>query len=179
MVTRIFFGRTRDMGASRTMTDPLVRGVYRPQLHYMPWLILVVVGAPIFGIVVTWPELRAGIGPQDVFLAVWWVGIAWVLSVLLRVATHLEVTDSELRWRTPLRRGTTPLRALHRARTIILIWAVVIDADDGTRVWLLAQPATSQLLDHLRVLAPQLQVGSLSWHWIGWRMHRYTRADAR
>jgi hypothetical protein len=159
------------------MTDPLVRGVYRPQLTYWPWLIMAA-AFPVLGVVTAWLWLRAGIRPLELLLlVVQWVGIALIVSAVLRVVRQADVTDSELRWRAPLRQGTVPLHALRRVRTIfvLLFVAVLIEADDGTRVWFFAQPATSQLVEHLRELAPQLEVGSRFLGLLSSRTHTYAR----
>jgi hypothetical protein len=108
---------------------------------------------------------------------VWWAALVLVVGgLLLRIPTQVDVTDSELRWRTPLRRGTVPLHALRRVRAIYYpVLAVVIKADDNPGLWLFAQPATSELVEHLGALAPQLEVRSLPRGRFSWRTYRYSR----
>jgi hypothetical protein len=108
------------------------------------------------------------------------VGVAWVIGAfLLRIASDVEVTTGELRWRTPLRRGTVPLHELRAVRMVVPFFplgAVAVETDDGTRVWLLTELATSQLVDHLRTLVPQLEVSWVARRFRGSAaMHSYTR----
>ena len=159
------------------MTDAHVRGVYRPLLTYWLWPVLMV-ALPVGGVVNTWAQLKGGIRPLGLLLVVAsWAVIALVVSGVSRAVTQADVTDRELRWRAPLRRGEVPLSALRRVRTIFLVYfmAVTIEADDGARVWFFGQPATSQLVEHLRELAPQLEVRAGSPGWLSSRTHSYTR----
>jgi hypothetical protein len=144
------------------------------------WLVAMAAALLILGAVTTWSWLHAGVGLDAMFLVVWWMSVVWIIGAfLLRIASDVEVTTTELRWRTPLRQGTVPLHALRAVRTVIPFfpfWAVAVKTDDGARVWLMTEPASAQLVDHLRAVAPQLEVSWVARHMRGsLGMHSYTR----
>jgi hypothetical protein len=139
------------MAGSSDMAGDRVRAVYGWR-RASRWAFLVLVVAVSVSAV---PMLVAAavtvVSPPTavvmVLLAAGWLVFA-VLTVW-RLAQTLELTDTELRWRTPVRRGAIELATVRGIRPVPVLGlggVHAIETADGTAVWMLVSRGFDDLV---------------------------------
>jgi hypothetical protein len=134
---------------------------FRTPIFGRAWYLSIFVVFAGGGVVLVAHELTTGgKDPPLSFALLWLAGVAWVAYwLLLRVAFAIELRDGQLRWETPLRRGSSPLSAVTRIRP--MRWGSnveVFELRDSRPVLVMVTKGFSRFLDDVAEQRPDLEV---------------------
>jgi hypothetical protein len=145
------------------MADDTVRAVYgwRTTSRWLFLALVVVVSVSVVPLL--FAVAVSGASPVAAVVLVL-LGLGWLVLVglsLWRLAQTIELTASQLRWRTPVRRGALALsdiRAIRPVPVMAVGGVHAIETLDGTAVWMLVSRGFTEFVDDVRQSAGAVEV---------------------
>lgn len=135
-----------------------------PTLTYSVWWqrLWILITLPIFAVVAVGlivGSVLGAKGPEGPFLVLWVLAFVWnAYWWLLRIAYRLDLTETELLWRTPLRKGRIQLVDLVELRPFILGSNVeIVISRQERKVMVIVTRGFADYLDEITARAPHVK----------------------
>jgi hypothetical protein len=133
----------------------------RPYRMYPLWRVQILSMFVLFavvGVVVLVAAVVASSGPS-LFALVWVLGVIWNgYWFLFRIAYRLDLTESSLAWRTPLRSGTIALIDLVEMRPSRFgSSAEVLRSSDGSKVLVMVRKGFVDFMAEVQAAGPHVE----------------------